>query len=216
MTETTATEIALRCRCGTVRGVARGVTPGSVNRLFCYCDDCQAFAHHLGRADEVLDPHGGTEITQMSQAMVAFTAGTDRIAAMRLTPTGLLRWYAACCETPIGNTLNSRAVPFIGLIHAFIDAPSEALGPIRGRGWTKHAKGGRTAVPQDGLPEIVMVARMFAKMARWRLRGDHKRSPLFDAATGAPLVEPRVLGAAEREALRQRSARWRGEAAAGA
>jgi hypothetical protein len=209
------TEIALRCRCGTVRGVARGVTPESVNHLFCYCDDCQAFAHHLGRADDVLDAYGGTEITQMSQAAIAFTAGTDRIAALRLTPTGLLRWYAACCGTPIGNTLNSSTLPFIGLIHAFVDAPSAALGPVRGRGWTRHARGGRDAVPDGGTPGLITLVRMFTRMMRWRLRGDHKRSPLFDAA-GKPLVEPRVLGAAEREVLRQRCARWRGEAAAGA
>jgi hypothetical protein len=60
-----------------------------------------------------------------------------------------------------------------------------------------------------------MVARALAKLLRWRLRGDHKRSALFDAATGKPLAEPRVLGEAEREELRQRCARWRGEVPAG-
>ena len=68
----TDTELALRCRCGTVRGVARDVAPSTVNHCFCYCDDCQAFAHFLGRADDVLDAYGGTEITQMSQANVGF------------------------------------------------------------------------------------------------------------------------------------------------
>jgi hypothetical protein len=204
-------DVALRCRCGTVRGVAHGVEPGSINHCFCYCDDCQAFAHYLGRAD-VLDAWGGTEITQMSQARVALTAGTDSIAAIRLSEKGLMRWYARCCNTPIGNTLASGALPFIGVIHAFVDAPSTSFGPIRGRGFAASAKGGRAAVPKDGLPDLVMVARVFAKLARWRLRGDHKRSPLFDAATGKPLAEPRVLGVAEREELRQRSAAWRGQA----
>ena len=67
-----------------MRGVARDVAPSTVNHCFCYCDDCQAFAHFLGRADDVLDAHGGTEITQMSQANVGFTAGADKVAAMRL------------------------------------------------------------------------------------------------------------------------------------
>jgi hypothetical protein len=206
------TELALRCRCGSVRGVARGVAPSKVNRCFCYCDDCQAFAHFLDRAD-VLDAHGGTEITQMSQANVAFTAGGDKIAAMRLTPSGLIRWYAACCRTPIGNTLRSSAMPFIGVIHAFIAAPSAALGPIRGRASAKSAKGGGAAVPKDGLPDLIMVARVLAKLAGWRLRGDHKRSALFDPVSGKPVVTPRVLAPAEREELRQRCARWRGEPA---
>ena len=205
----TGTELTLRCRCGTVRGVARDVAPSTVNHCFCYCDDCQAFAHFLGRADEVLDPYGGTEITQMSQANVGFTAGADKVAAMRLTATGMIRWYASCCRTPIGNTMATSAMPFIGVIKAFIDAPSAALGPIRGRGFAKSAKGGPAAVPRDGLPEIVMIARVLAKVLRWRLRGDHKRSALRDAATGKPLAEPRVLGEAEREELRRRCAQWR-------
>jgi hypothetical protein len=209
----TAADLALRCSCGAVRGVARDVEPSKVNHCFCYCDDCQAFAHFLGRADDVLDAHGGSEITQMSQASVSFTAGQDKIAAMRLTPYGLIRWYAACCRTPIGNTLGTSAMPFIGVLQAFIDAPSAALGPVRGRAWRKRAKGGAAAVPKEGLPDLVMVARMLAKVVRWRLRGDQKRSALFDAATGKPLVDPRVLGDAERSELRLRCARWRGEAA---
>ena len=128
---------------------------------------------------------------------------------MRLTAKGMIRWYASCCRTPIGNTMATSAMPFIGVIKAFIDAPSAALGPIRGRGFAKSAKGGPAAVPRDGLPEIVMIARVLAKVLRWRLRGDHKRSALRDAATGKPLAEPRVLGEAEREELRRRCAQWR-------
>ncbi|HUQ52291.1 MAG TPA: DUF6151 family protein [Gammaproteobacteria bacterium] len=209
------TDLALRCRCGTVRGIARGVTPSSINHCFCYCDDCQAFAHFLGRADEVLDAHGGTEITQMSQATVRFAAGVDKVAAMRLSPKGMIRWYASCCRTPIGNTMPTSAMPFIGVIKAFIDAPSAALGPIRGRGFKNSAKGGPSAVPKDGLPELVMIARVLAKVLGWRLRGDHRRSALRNATTAKPLVEPHVLEATEREDLRRRCARWRGEAPAG-
>ena len=210
-----ATQLELRCSCGTVRGIARDVAPSTVNRCFCYCDDCQAFAHFLGRPDEILDAYGGTEITQMSQASVRFTAGVDKVAAMRLSSKGMIRWYASCCRTPIGNTMATTAMPFIGMIKTVIDAPSTALGPIRGRGFAKCAKGGRAAVPKDGLPELVMIARVLAKVLRWRLRGDHHRSALRNAATGNPLVEPRVLGQAEREELRQRCARWRGEAPGG-
>lgn len=209
-----STDLALRCRCGEVRGVARAITPRSINHCFCYCDDCQAFAHFLGRADDVLDAHGGTEITQMSQAAVSFTAGIDKIAAMQLSERGMTRWYTSCCSTPIGNTLQSSALPFIGVIRAFIAAPGEALGPIRGRGWAKSAKGGKSAVPKDGLPEPIMVLRVLAKLAGWRLRGDHKRTPLFPSVR-EPLKTPRVLTATEREDLRRRCARWRAPAVSG-
>lgn len=201
-------DVALRCRCGTVRGVARAVSPSTINHCFCYCDDCQAFAHFLGREGDVLDAYGGTEVVQMSQANVALTAGVEKLAAMRLTDKGLMRWYAGCCNTPIGNTLATPALPFIGLIRAFIDAPQAVLGPVRGRGFAGNAKGGRAAVPKDGSPDVIMLARVLPKLLGWRLRGDHKRSAFFDSAN-RPRAQPRVLEAAEREDLRQRCARWR-------
>ncbi len=212
MTETE--ELALRCLCGTVRGVAREISPRTINRCICYCDDCQAFAHFLGRQDDLLDAWGGSEVVQMSQARVALTAGLHRVAAMRLTEKGLMRWYAGCCNTPIGNTLATPSIPFIGLLRVFIDAPSEALGPIRGRAFAQYAKGGRAAVPKDGSSDFAMLVRMVPKLLGWRLRGDHRRSPLFDAAN-RPLVEPRVLDPAEREELRRAQAAWRNETPAG-
>lgn len=203
----------LACRCGTVRGVVHAVSPRTVNHGVCYCDDCQAFAHFLGRENDLLDPYGGTEVVQMSPARFALTAGVDRIAAIRLTPKGIVRWYASCCNTPIGNTPVSPAIPFVGIIRAFIDAPQEALGPVRGRMYAERAKGGRAAVPRDGGSNIAMIVRVLPKLLGYRLRGDHKRSALLDAA-GRPLAEPRVLDTAEREDLRRRCAAWRNEATA--
>ena len=140
----------------------------------------------------------------MSQANVSFTAGADKVAAMRLSRKGMMRWYASCCRTPIGNTMATSAMPFIGVMRAFIDAPPAALGPIRGRGFAKSAKGGRAAVPKDGLPELVMIARVLAKVLRWRLRGDSQ-------ALGAAR---RGDGQAARGAARARRGRARGAQAA--
>jgi hypothetical protein len=58
---------ALSCSCGDVRGLVTSVSPNTVNRVVCYCDDCQAFLHHLGRA-ELLDAQGGTDIIQIAPA----------------------------------------------------------------------------------------------------------------------------------------------------
>src|SRR5437764_10728853 len=103
----------LSCRCGQVRGRVKNAGPRTVNRVVCYCDDCQAFAHHLGRAD-LLDAHGGSDIVQVAPASLAFHRGAERIVGLRLTPKGLYRWYADCCKTPLGNTLGP-AVPFVVL-----------------------------------------------------------------------------------------------------
>jgi hypothetical protein len=193
----------LACRCGTVRAVAHGVTPKSGNHGVCYCDDCQAFAKFLGRQTDVLDANGGTDIFQLSPACIEFTAGIEHVASMRLTPKGLLRWYASCCNTPIGNTLATSALPFLGLIRAFVTTPaSAALGPIRARGFRQFATGDKAAVPPDPQALWRVLLRVVGLMLRWRLRGDHKRSPFFDAKSGAPLSAPRVLSASERAALR--------------
>ena len=46
-----AKAMELHCRCGEVVGRVENAAPQKVNRVVCYCDDCQAFAHQLGRAD---------------------------------------------------------------------------------------------------------------------------------------------------------------------
>lgn len=203
------TDLDLRCACGTVRGVARGVSPRTVNHCACYCLDCQSFARFLGRADDVLDEHGGTDIFQMSPACLEITAGLEAIACMRLTPKGLLRWYAGCCRTPIANTLASSGMPFVGMIRAFARGPADtadaALGPVRGYGYPKSASGDRSTLPEGGLPTALLLARLMTLVLRWRLRGDHRRSSFFHADTGRPIVEPQVLRTEEWEELRRRS-----------
>jgi hypothetical protein len=201
-------ELRIRCSCGNLQGVAREVSPDGGNHAVCYCDDCQAFAHFLGRAADVLDRHGGTEIFQMSPAHIALTAGTERLACMRLSPRGICRWYASCCNTPIGNTAPTGGIPFIGLIHRCIERPADdpslekTLGPLRGRVFTKFATGDAATRPAGTLVFLPLLS--FAGFAlRWRLRGDHRHSIFFDARTLTPTATPRVLSLAERQRLRR-------------
>src|SRR5512138_1159404 len=104
-------DIELECRCGEIHGWVRGISPGTVNRMICYCDDCQAFLHFLERTD-LFEPHSGTEVVQLAPRVVTFDRGTDHICGMRLNPKGMHRWYASCCKTPLGNTV-TPSVPFI-------------------------------------------------------------------------------------------------------
>jgi len=67
---------------------------------------------------KILDAQGGTDVVQTRPANLTFTHGQDTLACMRLTPKGLLRWYAACCNTPIGNTVANYRMPFVGLVHS--------------------------------------------------------------------------------------------------
>jgi hypothetical protein len=204
------TDLPILCSCGTLRGVLRGVSPSRGNRVVCYCGDCQSFAHFLGRADEVLDPRGGTDIFQTSPARVEFTRGRERLACMRLTPKGLLRWYADCCKTPIGNTAPTREIPFVGVICVCLDRGSRdaALGPVRAHVNTTAAKPdaeGHEVRTSGVLPSILRFVRLVLQA---RLRGDQRKSPFFDASTAEPSVTPRVLAAQELdEVVRRRDAR---------
>jgi len=196
-------ELPIGCSCGALRGVARGVSGARGNRVVCYCDDCQCYAHVLERAAKILDAHGGTDIFQMSSARLEITDGIEHLACLRLKPGGLLRWYADCCRTPIGNSLASRQLPFVGLVQSCTDPASagvsrdEALGPIRARVQGRFAKGDRAQLDAHERFPTSQLFRFVPLLLLWRLRGDHKRSPFFDAQTGEPTARARVLSGDE-------------------
>jgi hypothetical protein len=187
----------LQCRCGTLKGYV--VRSAGVNRCVCYCRDCQAFAHFLGRPGEILDAQGGTEVIQIRPANVIFTQGREALACMRLTEKGLLRWYAACCNTPIGNTLPGIRVSYVGLVHSCLDGGGslgDSFGPVRAHVNTTSAKGG---VNSNAIGMMSVILRFIAMVARARIDGSYRRTPFFSADTGAPIVNPRVLSPGERE-----------------
>lgn len=90
------------------------------------CDDCQSYAYQMDRADDILDPSGGTELYQTTLSNITITQGAEHLGCLRLSPKGLMRWYAGCCDTPIANTLPRHKVPFAGVVHSFFDR--DALG----------------------------------------------------------------------------------------
>ena len=193
-----AVTVELRCRCGDVTGHVENAARDTTNRVVCYCDDCQAYAHHLGRAD-LLDAHGGSDVIQVAPASLRFVVGTDRIAGVRLTPKGLYRWYAACCKTPLGNTLGP-AIPFVGIVAQAFGSPDEVFGPPAGRIYGKFAVG--AAPPGSTRLDFRLLGRALGKVAGWKLRGQTWPHPFFDRATRAPIYAITVLSHAEREALR--------------
>lgn len=160
------------------------------NRLQCYCRDCQAFAHYLGQGENVLDENGGTDIVQIPAAAFSIETGMDQLHCVRLSPTGLHRWYAGCCNTPIGNT-SGIALPFIGLIHSCLtphDALEHTFGPVGMVVFTKSAVGANPPVDKNMIGGIFA----FAKLALGaKLRGEGQRHPLFHPS-GEPIVEPEI------------------------
>ena len=190
----------LQCECGTLRGFVSNTR--TANHCICYCKDCQAFAHFLQRADKILDERGGSQVLQILPKNVRLTEGIEALACMRLTPKGLLRWYARCCSTPIGNTLATPKLSFIGLVHNCLDSGGtsldESFGPVRVWGNTGSARGDPKPKTR-GLGTMLWWFVSTPLMARFN--GDYKDNPFFRAGTNEPVAVPRVLTGAEHERL---------------
>lgn len=197
------TDIPLRCACGTIRGTALAAAPSTGNHAICYCNDCQAFARFLGRPD-ITDEQGGTDIFQMAPGRVRITAGADALACVRLSHKGLHRWYCRDCRTPIGNTVSAR-VPFVGLIHTFMELPAGGRGPAEllgepiVHGFKKYATGRIPPHPND-ISTLRFFARSARLMATWLLTGVASPSPFF-AKNGVPRSAPQVLTPEQRRDL---------------
>ena len=185
------TTISLKCQCGEVTGKATNITPSSGTRVVCCCSDCQAFTTFLEREAETLDKFGGTEVFQMSQSQLSIDKGHDKLQSMRLTKKGLLRWYTSCCNTPVGNTMNAK-MPFVGVIHTFIDEPNrdEVLGPVRAFVQTQSARGIPDYPKHASKFPLGITARIIRKMIVWKLQGKQKPSVFFDDDDGRPVVKP--------------------------
>lgn len=166
----------------------------------CYCKDCQAFAHFLGKADDILDEMGGTDVIATLPKYLRFTHGFEALACMSLTGNGMLRWYAGCCNTPIGNTPRNFKTSHVGLVHTCLEDPSRSLersfGPVRMRVNTKHAKGKPKPMP---ISTVTSILRFMSSLIGARLDGSYKSTPFFIPDRGIPVVPPKVLTSSERE-----------------
>jgi hypothetical protein len=190
------TDLALRCRCGEVRGTVVDVAPGACNHALCYCKDCQAFARFLDRAD-MLDAYGGTDIVQVAPSQVRIERGAEQLRSVRLHDKGMIRWYSACCRSPLGNTMSMR-VPFVGLpTVCFEPRPTDA---VIGNAVGANAKSATSPPPGEAY-QVISIRWMLGatrRMLGWWLRGKGKPTPYFVERTGEPRSAPTVLTAEER------------------
>jgi hypothetical protein len=194
-TNPTATDLAFACTCGTVTGHLTGATSGGGLHLACHCTSCRVAELALGQPDPRPGPVG---LFLTTPDRVVLHSGADRLAVLKLGPrSSTWRWYASCCNAPLGNTGPRPGFPFASICTARI-SDSAALGPVRSEafvpqpgGGTKHRHIGRFAV------------HLLKGALATRLSGRWKDTPFFDAATGSPKGPVRSLSAAERAALPQ-------------
>lgn len=195
----------IQCECGTFRARLENFPRNSPGRLVCYCDDCQTFAHHLNRAD-LLDAAGGTEVIPVYPAEIEIVAGRESLKCLRLSPKGLFRWYAVCCNTPIANA--NPGFPWVGMVHRVFTVTDpgyleRTFGAVKSRVMGRYVRG----TPPDGTAEriglkgFMMVLPFIIKGVA---TGKVKPSPFFAGDGRTPIVSPIVLSLHARNAIRQR------------
>ncbi len=200
-----AQDVPVSCTCGRVKGVIRGLGRSSSNHVTCPCKGCQSYAHYLGRADDMLDQGGYSNIFQIDPATFEITEGHDHLACVRMTPKGPLRWYTDCCKTPLGNTLPKGGVPFLGVLpictgHKGTEqAVVDMVGPVRAVANEKRPQSFGEKLKVWG-----MLAHLIRLMLWWRIRGGKSWKPFFDRETLRPIRKPVTISKAESEALAEK------------
>ena len=193
-----------QCRCSAVHGeVGR---PEQAVRAICYCRDCQAYAHVLGEAKRVLDPLGGTDIVATHSRNVRFTSSTAALACLSLSPNGLLRWYASCCNTPIANTGRDWKLPYVGLVHTCLHVPDALERSFPKVQLRINAQGAHGTPPAGGkLAGTAAFGSLVLRLLGSRLRGGYRQTPFFDG-NGAPVAPATVPPRAAVEQARRAAA----------
>lgn len=196
--------IPIECDCGAVKGTVEAKNLKGY-RAICLCDDCQAYAHYLKRSD-ILDENGGTDVLPTPPSAVKITDGFQNVKALRLSPNGMFRWYAGCCSTPIGNTMKSTTIPYVGMVHRIFEKKNSnetlenLFGPVKARLQGQFGKG---QLPKGTLKTVSpgFLSRVLKFMALAMIRQQKWPSPFFNK-DDSPKVKPYVLTKEERIALR--------------
>ncbi|WP_397533158.1 DUF6151 family protein [Roseateles sp.] len=187
----------LGCKCGAVRGQISHAERAI--RGVCYCKDCRAYASHLGIQSLTHDALGGADFVATLAKYVTLSDGLQHLACLSLSSSGLMRWYAKCCDTPIGNTPRNWKVAYVGSVRTCLDsepgAYERSFGDVQMRTNTASAK---QAPPGLALKTISTLAGFIPRLVAGSVTGAYKATPFFTSA-GTPVATPTVLSREERE-----------------
>jgi len=145
------------------------------------------------------DASGGAEFVAARAEHVVLDAGIEHLACLSLSEKGLLRWYAACCNTPIANTTRDWKFPYVGIIRTCLMADSasfqRSFPRVQMRVNTTSAK----QAPQSMLLQTVVTLMGFmSRVIASRINGAYRRTPFFVSPEGLPRTEINVLSESER------------------
>ena len=180
----TTAETDLTCECGSFHATLREIDPKRGTHLRCHCADCRA-AYRILRPN--VEPRGGIHIYQTDPDKIDIIKGQEHFECLQLSPKGMLRWYASCCDTPLINTTRSAKMPFAGVLTATANDP-HVFGAVIAEA---NIKGTDGKVQHKGMTR--MVIRLFSRMISTRISGRWKETPFFSAPLFVPIFEPRLV-----------------------
>jgi len=175
--------VRFACRCGALTGRLTDIRPSEGTHLVCHCDDCARAARYFD-ADTRTDQ--GIALWQTTPDRIQIDTGAEHLRLMRLSPRGLFRWYAGCCNTPIANTLTTPWLPFAGLMVDRLDDPAP-LGPVICESFVP-VPGGRPT----NRNAVVMAWRIFLRGIGARLAGLAQKTPFFTWPDKQPAAAPEL------------------------
>jgi hypothetical protein len=175
--------IQFACRCGEVTGTLNGVDPDEGTHVVCHCNSCRRAMEKSGLADEAQD---GVALFQTTPDRIRIATGMGRLAPRQLSPKGLLRWQATCCNTPMFNTLSGPAIPFAGVLVRNLDSAAP-LGPVIAHGFIDKGNGKQG---HENGPTVIW--RFLKRAALARLTGKARQNPFF-GSDSKPVAKPQLF-----------------------
>ncbi|MGB4812810.1 MAG: DUF6151 family protein [Methylophilaceae bacterium] len=191
-------EARFQCKCGALTGAIKETH--RAYRGICYCKDCRAYSKHLGALSITHDAAGGADFVCTTTRHISFVSGIENLACLSLSSTGLLRWYAKCCNTPICNTTRSWKIPYVSFVRTCFDtAPGvyENVFPLVQMCVNRGSA--LTTPPSKMASTFLTLARLASTMVVECASSGYRKTPLFTEPDGAPLVEVIVLTPAQRQ-----------------
>jgi hypothetical protein len=177
-------DTTLNCDCGSFQASLANVDHIKGTHLRCHCADCRAFVRVL-LPDAVLK--NGLHLFQTDPDKIEVTKGVEYLECLTLSPKGLLRWYASCCQTPMFNTPRSAKVPMVAILTDIAEDPS-LFGPVVCDAFRKTTSGKSKTT---GLPAVIV--RFLKRAISSRLSGRWQETPFFIMPENIPLTKPYVV-----------------------
>lgn len=194
----------LQCECGALRAEVSHVQHAA--RGVCYCKDCRAYVHHLGKASEVLDAQGGIAFIATQAPHIRFTQGVEQLACLSHSPKGLLRWYAKCCNTPLCNTVRNWKFPYVGVIHARVKTAPDTFATVFPEVQMRvNTESALAAPPPMRWKTMRTLFGVMARTMGGSLSGTYRGTPFFTGPQGTPVVAVELITPAARAQAYQKA-----------